>query len=89
MVPLEWHRAPAGRDDFTGGEHLDLKLVVGHFGDVFGELRGAAIDRVERLRETRGHAPFDLGEDCAIAGEATAATAAPLAETFKKSRRFI
>src|ERR1700677_943132 len=29
------------------------------------------------------------GEDCAIAGEATAATAAPLAETFKKSRRFI
>jgi hypothetical protein len=29
------------------------------------------------------------GEDCAIAGEATAATAAPVAETFKKSRRFI
>jgi hypothetical protein len=29
------------------------------------------------------------GADCAIAGEATAATAAPLAETFKKSRRFI
>src|SRR5664280_1782143 len=29
------------------------------------------------------------GEDCAIAGEATAATAAPVADTFKKSRRFI
>ena len=29
------------------------------------------------------------GEDCAMAGEATAAIAAPLAETFKKSRRFI
>jgi hypothetical protein len=30
------------------------------------------------------------GEDCAIAGEATAAAAAaPVAETFKKSRRFI
>src|ERR1700712_1961204 len=29
------------------------------------------------------------GDDCAIAGEATAATAAPGAETFKKSRRFI
>jgi hypothetical protein len=29
------------------------------------------------------------GEDCAIAGEAMAAAAAPVAETFKKSRRFI
>jgi hypothetical protein len=29
------------------------------------------------------------GIDCAIAGDATAATAAPVAETFKKSRRFI
>src|SRR5258708_37772672 len=29
------------------------------------------------------------GEDCALAGEATAATAAPVAEPFKKSRRFI
>src|SRR5262249_26927677 len=29
------------------------------------------------------------GEDCAIAGEATAATAAPVADTFRKSRRFI
>jgi hypothetical protein len=27
--------------------------------------------------------------DCAIAGEATAVAAAPTAETFKKSRRFI
>jgi hypothetical protein len=29
------------------------------------------------------------GADCAIAGEATAATAAPAVETFKNSRRFI
>jgi hypothetical protein len=29
------------------------------------------------------------GEDCAIAGEAIAVAAAPAAETFKKSRRFI
>src|SRR6476620_2440899 len=29
------------------------------------------------------------GIDCAIAGEATAVAAAPTAETFKKSRRFI
>jgi hypothetical protein len=29
------------------------------------------------------------GDDWAIAGEATAATAAPVADTFKKSRRFI
>src|SRR3984885_11318487 len=29
------------------------------------------------------------GDDCAIAGEATAVAAAPTAETFKKSRRFI
>src|SRR6266508_5535766 len=29
------------------------------------------------------------GDDCAIAGEATAVAAAPAAETFKKSRRFI
>src|SRR5437868_9534602 len=29
------------------------------------------------------------GDDCAMAGEATAVAAAPAAETFKKSRRFI
>src|ERR1700750_1710886 len=29
------------------------------------------------------------GEDCAVAGEAMAVAAAPAAETFKKSRRFI
>src|SRR4030081_1615671 len=29
------------------------------------------------------------GEDCAIAGEATTVAAAPAADTFKKSRRFI
>ncbi len=40
------------RNDFTRGKDLDLKLVVGHFGDVLGKLRGAAVNRVERLRET-------------------------------------
>src|SRR3982751_2787446 len=37
--------------------------------------------------EVRRH--FTSGEDCAIAGEATVAAAAPAADTFKKSRRFI
>src|SRR5690349_9272746 len=32
---------------------------------------------------------FTSGEDWAMAGEATAAAAAPAAETFKNSRRFI
>src|SRR5262249_7970193 len=49
------------RDDLAGGEHLDLKLVVGHFGDVFRQLIRAAIDSVERFRETGGEAPLDLG----------------------------
>jgi hypothetical protein len=37
--------------------------------------------------EVRRH--FTSGDDCAMAGEATAVAAAPAAETFKKSRRFI
>ena len=49
------------RHDFAGGEHLDLEFVVGHLGDVFRQLLGAAVDRVERLREARGQAPLDFG----------------------------
>jgi hypothetical protein len=37
--------------------------------------------------EVRRH--FTSGEDCAIAGDATAVAAAPAADTFRKSRRFI
>ena len=43
-------RLQAGHD-FTCGKDLDLKLVIGHFGDILRKLRGAAIDRIERLRE--------------------------------------
>ena len=53
-------RLQAG-NDFARRKHLDLELVVGHFGDVFRQLLGAAIDRVERLREARRQAPLDLG----------------------------
>src|ERR1043166_1122277 len=37
--------------------------------------------------EVRRH--LTSGDDCAMAGEAMAVAAAPAAETFKKSRRFI
>ena len=37
--------------DLARREHLDLKLVVGRFGDRLGEDLGAAIERIERLRE--------------------------------------
>jgi hypothetical protein len=48
-------------DQFTGREDLDLEFVVGHFGDLLRHHLGAAIDGVERLREARCEAPFDLG----------------------------
>ena len=52
-------RLQAGHD-LAGREHLDLELVVGHLGDRLGEhLRGRE-QRVERLREARREAPFDL-----------------------------
>jgi len=57
--------------------------------NVLRKLHSTAVDRIERLRKARRQPPLDLGEDCAIAGDATAATAAPVADTFKKSRRFI
>ena len=46
--------------DFAGREDLDLEFVVGHFGDALGEIFAAAIERIERLRPARRHAPFDL-----------------------------
>ncbi len=48
------------RHDFAAGEDLDLELVVGHLGDDLGDHLGAAVDRVERLRKARRHAPFDF-----------------------------
>ena len=49
------------RNDFAGGKYLNLEFVVGHFRDVFRELGRAVVNGVERLREARRHAPFDLG----------------------------
>jgi hypothetical protein len=43
-------RLQAG-DNFTCGKDLNLKLVVAHFGDILRKLHGAAVDRIERLRE--------------------------------------
>jgi hypothetical protein len=43
-------RLQAG-DNFTRGKDLNLKLVIGHFGDIFRKLHRAAVDRIERLRE--------------------------------------
>jgi hypothetical protein len=36
------------------------RLAVGHLGDVFCELGGAAIDGIERLRKAGRHPPLDL-----------------------------
>jgi hypothetical protein len=47
--------------DFAGREDLDLEFAVGQVGDHLGHDLGAAIDRVERLREARCQAPFHLG----------------------------
>jgi hypothetical protein len=60
-------RAVAGRIErlqrrhhLARGEHLNLEFVVGEFGDLLGEILGAAIDRIERFRKARRHAPFDF-----------------------------
>src|SRR5439155_11263746 len=48
------------RHDFAAGKSLDLELAVGHVADSLGESLSAAIERIERLRKTRGEAPFEL-----------------------------
>ena len=48
-------------DDFAGGEGLDLELAVGALIDEFRDDLGGAVDGVERFREARLQAPFDLG----------------------------
>ena len=47
-------------NDLAGGESLDLEFVVGGFADRLGHHLGAAMQRVERFRPARRHAPFDL-----------------------------
>ena len=44
----------------AGGERLDLELVVARLGDVPAQGLGGAEDRVERLGEAGGEAPFQL-----------------------------
>ena len=48
------------RHDLVGGEDLDLEPVVGRLGDRLRKRLGGAVERVERLREARGQAPFEL-----------------------------
>jgi len=48
------------RNDFTARKSLDLEFVVGGFSDHLGHHLGAAMQRIERLRPARGHAPLDL-----------------------------
>src|SRR5262249_24606611 len=48
------------RHDFAGGKGLDLELVVGRLGNVFGEVFRSAVERVERLRPACGPAPLEL-----------------------------
>src|SRR5262245_56328891 len=48
------------RHDFAGGKGLHLKLVVGACGDAFGEVFRPAVERVERLRPARRHAPLEF-----------------------------
>ena len=54
------HRAPAGRARSRPRRRADLELVVGRLGDVLGEGLAGAVQRVERLGEARGQAPFQL-----------------------------
>jgi len=48
-----------GRDDLARGEDADLELAAGDCLDALGDHLGAAVDRVEALREARSTAPAD------------------------------
>src|SRR5262249_7211133 len=39
---------------------LDLEFVVGEIGDALGEIFGAAVERIQRLRPARGMSPPNL-----------------------------
>jgi hypothetical protein len=45
------------RHDLAGGEYLDLKPVVGRFGDRLRECLGPAEQRIESSRKARGQSP--------------------------------
>ncbi|MGY4352451.1 hypothetical protein ACVWXM_008944 [Bradyrhizobium sp. GM7.3] len=53
-------RLQAG-NELAGREGLDLEFVVGGLGNIFRKSLSGAVDSVQRLREARGQAPFDLG----------------------------
>src|SRR5262249_60731375 len=46
--------------DLAGRERLDLEPVVGRFGNRLGKQLRRTPQGVERLREARGEAPFQL-----------------------------
>jgi len=48
------------RDDFTGGKHMNLELVVRHLADHLGEEFGSPVERVERLGEARRQTPLNF-----------------------------
>src|SRR6202022_1317997 len=57
------------RDDLAGSENLDLKFVVGRFGNRLGEGFRSAEDGVERFRIARCEPPFEFGHglrDCGL-----------------------
>jgi hypothetical protein len=47
-------------DDLAGRKGLDLELVVGGLGHVFGERLRRAVDGVQRFRKARRHPPAHL-----------------------------
>jgi len=49
------------RNDFARRKQLNLKLVVGQFRNLLRKKLGGAVNRVQRFRKARGHAPLDLG----------------------------
>jgi len=50
-----------GRHDLAGSKWLDLELPVGRLGDTLGDLRTAAVKRIEALGIAGGQSPVDPG----------------------------
>src|SRR5664280_1069383 len=50
-----------GGHDFAACKNLDLELIISRRCDGLGHCFGSAEQRIERLRPTASHAPFDLG----------------------------
>jgi len=47
-------------NDFATGEHTDLELALGQFGNALGDEFTAAVDGVQALGKAGRHAPLDL-----------------------------